>query len=117
MSECQTALIFYLKFANINFPRVRKGRFTANPDLEIRWGGGRGAVIPDPEISGVGLVSKEKFFFGPSVFSLKINGGGAFLAPPPGSATGEMWTLSMNKTNSFSFIRRYFRVLARLAVY
>ena len=24
MSECQTALIFDLKFANINFPRVRK---------------------------------------------------------------------------------------------
>ena len=25
MSESQTALIFNLKFANINFPRVRKG--------------------------------------------------------------------------------------------
>ena len=24
MSECQTSLIFNLKFANINFPRIRK---------------------------------------------------------------------------------------------
>ena len=29
MSESQTALIFNLKFANINFPRVRKRAFSS----------------------------------------------------------------------------------------
>ena len=88
MSESQTALIFYLKFANINFPRVRK-RTVTDPDLQIR-GGGPG-------------LKKNIFFWS------KNKGEAAGLpVPSPGSATGEMWTLTMNRI-SFSFARRYFQ--------
>ena len=39
MSESQTALMFYLKFANINFPRVRKGRRMENSSVRVKtWG-------------------------------------------------------------------------------
>ena len=51
------------------------GRFTvADPDLQIRRGGGGGH--PDPEIKGGGAVSK-KFFSAPfgSQFGLKVSGG------------------------------------------
>ena len=90
----------------------------SRPSDKVGVGEGRGHSRLRDKGGGAGL--QKTFFFGHSVFSVKINGGGgggAFLAPPPGSATGEMWTLSMNKTNSFSFIRRYFTVLARVAVY
>ena len=39
-AESQTALIFYLKFANINFPRVCKGRRMENNSVRVikTWG-------------------------------------------------------------------------------
>ena len=41
----------------------------ANPDLQIKGGGGRGCGHPDPEIRGGGG-DFEKFFLGPSGLSL-----------------------------------------------
>ena len=46
--------------------RVKKCRFlshlaVADPDLQMRWGGGDGHPDPEPEIRG-GAVSKKIFF-------------------------------------------------------
>ena len=58
----------------------------ADPDLQIRGGGGGGH--PDPEIRGGGAGLKKKFFrpFGPH-FGLQIRGEAG---PSPGSTTGSL---------------------------
>ena len=60
----------------------------ADPDLQIRWGGGEGSEgHPDPEKRGGGGLKKEFFRpFGPQ-FGLKIRGVPSPPGPSPGSGT------------------------------
>ena len=66
----------------------------ADPDLQIREGGGGGH--PDPEIRGA-PASKKIFFrpFGPH-FGLKIRGEGGPPGPSSGSATARKQNTSVN---------------------
>ena len=58
-----------------------------------------------------GPVSKKNIFWS------KNKGEAAGLnVPSPGSATGEMWTLSMNRKILFLSLEDTFRAIARLAV-
>ena len=56
----------------------------ADPDLQIRVGGGGVVGIPDPEKKAGGPGLPKKFFspFGPH-FARKIRGGGGQAAPEP----------------------------------
>ena len=65
-----------------------------------------------PSDKGWGARSQKKNFF----WSKNKGEAAGLPVPFPGSATGEMWTLSMNRKILFLSLEDTFRVLARLAV-